>query len=145
MPATEIKDGLITTLSAASAFGENGVSTNYSVLEGSAGSCLVISWLNVGSGKTTFGPSQIERLWTFSVEIFLQDQGDHVKLMNKPFEAIDTIIATLESDPTVQGTATDVSRISAFHRPSAFRELVEAGGITWLMFNIEVDVKEFLA
>lgn len=143
MSASAIKDGLVTTLSAASAFGAGGVDTNYSILETTGGSCLVLSWANLDSAPMAYGVAHKERVWTFAVEIFMKDTGDPVSLMNRPFSAIDTIVTALEADPTVQGTAESVPAIRAFHRPSQFRQLVDAGGAIWVMFQIEIDIREW--
>lgn len=143
MSASAIKDGFITQLSAASAFGTNGVSTNYRILEQTAGSCLVISWINLDSTPLAYGTTHIDRVWTFSVEIFLKDTGDPIAVLNRPFAAIDTIVSALEDNPTVQGTCEEVPAIRAFHRPSEFRQIIDAGGNTWLMFNIEIDLREW--
>ena len=143
MPIVDIKDALVDILSGSDAFGQGGAGTNYDVLETTSGSAVVLSWTNLSSSQVGYTIGNTERLWTFSAEIYLKDEGDPDELMNKPFGAIDTIVQTLEQNPTLNGTASGVTAIRAFHRPSKFREVVDVGGFVWLLFNIELDVLEW--
>lgn len=143
MPIVDIKDALIDILSESDAFGADGVSTNYDVLESPSGSAVVLSWTNLSSKQAGFTTGNTERLWTFSAEIYLKDEGNPVELLDKPFGAIDVIVNKLELNPTLNDTADSVAAIRAFHRPSKFREVVDVGGFVWLLFNIELDVLEW--
>jgi hypothetical protein len=144
MPIVDIKNALINTLSGSDAFGADGVSTSYDVLESPSGSAVVISWTNLSAQPAGYSIDNRQRVWTFSAEIYLKDDGDPQALLDKPFEAIDVIVSTLEKDPTLGGTSGGVTDIRAFHRPSKFREVVDVGGFVWLLFNIELDVVEWI-
>ena len=141
MSASAIADGLVTLLSAASVFGAGNVSKNsYQVLETSTGSCVVVQWTRLTSRAMTFGNLR-HRVWNFQLRCFIRDTGDAGAVLNRVWTATDGILACLESDDTIQGTAKEIDDISGTRDPEG--AFVTPGGGTWLPVEFNVAVVEF--
>jgi hypothetical protein len=134
--ASAIKDAAITNLSAASVIGGEQVSTNYSVMESTAACCAVVNVIGFVSNPMTFGNNR-RGTATLLIEAKLKDTGDPVSLMNNTHSFMDKIIASLESDDTLQGTVEGIERIEATRDPNIAETI---GGATWLPIDITVEM-----
>jgi hypothetical protein len=134
--ASALKDAFLTNLSAASVLGPGQVSTNYSVLESTSACCCVVAFRQYTGTAMAFGNPQ-NRLWQFSLELFLKDTGDPVTLMNQPFAIVDKVIATLKSDDTLQGQANGIASVEANMEPGF---TLDVGGATWIPIDMTVSV-----
>jgi len=141
LSASAICDGLTTLLGAASAFGAD-CNSHYGVLESSSGSAVVIQWIGLASLKDQFGRVTDERTWTMALDIFNKDTGDPVAVGNRNKACIDTVVACLESNDTIQGTCEWTRTIRA-SRPLPPDGIFEAGGATWFRITAEIDVVEW--
>ena len=140
MNASAIAGGLVTLLGAASAFGSQYVSSSsYQVLESSTGSALVVQWTGLRSEPMTHGDDR-RRLWNFQLRCFIRDTGQAESVLGRVWAATDVIINALESDPTIQGTATEVQGISARRDPET---AMTVGGATWHAFEYNVEILEW--
>jgi hypothetical protein len=141
MSASAIADGLLTNLSAASVFGSGNVSKNsYQILESSCCQAALIHWTRLISKPTTFGnPRDRERIWNFNIECFLRDTGDPIQLKTRIWSLTDTVIASLESDDTLQGTCDSLGEIAGTHDPKSG---LDVGGARWLTMDFNVEVTE---
>ncbi|MFA6016436.1 MAG: hypothetical protein WC742_15365 [Gallionellaceae bacterium] len=141
MSASAIADGIITNLSAASVFGTGRVSkTSYQILESSACQAAMVHWTRLRSTPSAFGnPRDRERTWNFNIECFLRDTGDPIQLKTRIWSLTDTVIASLESDDTLQGTCDSLSEIAGTHDPKSG---LDVGGARWLTMDFNVEVTE---
>ncbi len=141
MSASAIADGLINNLSAASVFGGSNVSKNsYQVLETSCCQAAVIHWTRLTSEPVTFGdPRDRQRTWNFVIECYLRDTGDPVQLLTRVWSLTDTVLASIESDETLQGTCDEMNTITG-SRDS--KSALTIGGATWLTFDLNLEAIE---
>ena len=141
MSASAIADGLLANLSAASVLGNGNVSKNsYQTLESSACQAAVIHWARLTSEPITFGnPRDRQRTWGFTVECYLRDLGDPVQLLNRVWSLTDTVINSLESDETLQGTCSEMNTFTAAHDS---KSALNIGGQTWLTFDLNLEIIE---
>jgi hypothetical protein len=139
MSASAIADGIITNLNAASVLGSGGASKNYEVMELTSGCCAVVGWTGGVSTPVTFG-TPAQRGWTHTIEAYIKDTGDHPAVMKNNFALVDKLIATIESDLSLQGTVQIVSEVRARRTPG---EAVSLGGMTWYPMVVELDSTEF--
>ncbi len=141
MSASAIADGLVTNLSAASVFGNGCVSkTSYQILESSACQAAIVQWARLKSEAITFGdPRDRQRTWNFIVECYLRDLGDPVQLLTRVWSLTDTVIASIESDETLQGTCDEVNTITGAHDS---KSALNIGGATWLTFDLNLEAIE---
>lgn len=134
--ASAIKDGFVTTLSAASVLGSEQVSTNYAVMESTSACCCVVSFTGYENTAMTFGNDR-EEAWMFYLQGYLKDTGNPITLKNNVFAFTDKIIRALKDDDTVQGTAKGLGRVLISHDPEV---AFVAGGATWLPVEFSVEV-----
>ncbi len=140
MRASAISDAFVTLLSAASVYGSGFVSKGkYDILETTSGSCAVIFSTGVTSTETAFGAR--DRDWSYTIENFFKFTGDVDAMTHMATCALDLVVATLESDPTIQGTAAGIGSIQGRIPPFAN---VEAAGAYWMLFPMTLTVKEFV-
>jgi hypothetical protein len=144
MSASAIIDGLITALTASSAFGSENAGYHYGVLESTSGSCAVVSWINLTQTEETFANVTNERDWTFSVELYAKDTGNPVAVMSRLSSCIDTFLGVLEDDRTLQGTVERITEVRGT-RPLPPDGFIDAGGATWAQMLCEVDAVEWPA
>jgi len=141
MSASAIADGLVTMFSAASLFGASMVSKDsFQILESSSGSCLMVGWTGLTDTAMNFGNGK-ERHWTFNLHCYIRDTGNAVGVMDKVWTATDLIIACLDSDDTIQGTAQGIDSISGHNDPEHAYQL--PSGALWKDFNFQVSIMEF--
>ena len=141
MSGSAIADAIITMLSAASAMGASAVSKDYKVLETTAGSCCVVNWLGMNEKMSAFGnPTAKEIVWTHIIHGFVKDEGDANAALQKVIGFPDTVVTTLRSDDTLQGTVEEVLAIRGKRDPEL---AIRAGGATWLPVFFEVDSLEW--
>lgn len=133
--ASAIADGIVTLLSAASAFGQSVSKNSYQILE-SSGSAVIVQWSRINLLPNSLGGSEDARVWDFSLRCFIRESGDLPGNLEKTWLATDKVINCIESDPTLQGTVNDTRSISARHEIESSYNI---GGATWtvLSFNIE--------
>ncbi len=141
MSASAIADGIISNLSAASVFGTGNVSkSSYQILESSACQAAMVYWTRLTSEPATFGnPRDRDHIWSFTVECYLRDTGDPVQLLNRVWSLTDTVIASLESDDSLQGTCDALNTITGAHDS---KSALNIGGATWLTFDLNLEVVE---
>ena len=110
------------------------------MLETSTGSCAVVQWIRLVSMPSSFGmPRDRQRTWNFQIRCFVRDTGDPNAVLNRVWSATDGILACLDSDDTIQGTADAINSISGARDPeSAFT----VGGATWLPFDMTAEIVE---
>ena len=134
-----VVNALVTNLSAASAVGSGRVGKDYSIIETSQYPVSVVGWLHTRSLPATFGGGGRDKYWTFVVETFIKDTGSSSAIMDYFLTMSNSIMDSIENDPTLQGTVDQINEIRAS------RELGEAfltGGATLYPFVVELDVYE---
>jgi len=141
MSGSAIADGLITMLGAASAFGNEAVAKDFSVLERSSGSYCVVSWRRFSSAPATFGnPTDKNRQWTHTIMGFVKDLGDAKSTLGRVLKFGDVVLEVIEHDDTLQGTVEKVDRVEGGRDLNA---AVRAGGADWLPIFIDVVSTEY--
>lgn len=114
--SSAVWDALVSIFSAPSLFGPGMVSKGtYDVLERSSGSCMVIDDLGIQSDVDAFGTR--EHWDKFQLEAYVKDLNDAAAVKARVVRAMDLIVATLEDNPTVNGTAVDVGKITITYNP----------------------------
>ena len=141
MSASAITDGIVTMLSAASVFGSTGVSKNsFQVMESTSGSCCIVQVPGLQSGATTFGTNYGNmRLWDFILYTYVRDTGDAPAAMNRMLTMIDTVVACIEADQSLQGTCFELRNISMRRDPQRAESYA---GATWLPAEWHLGVVE---
>lgn len=141
MSASAIADGIVTMLTATSAFGTNGAATHYRVLESQSASCCVVSWRGLRMIPHTFGdPPDTERIWTFLIETFSKDTGNPLDVLSRTKSCISAVADVMAGDDTIQGTAENMPEMRAEKLP---RLGLVIGGATWIPMDVEVDIREW--
>ncbi len=139
--ASAVCDALITMLTATSMFGASGAGITYKTLEvftGSAGA--VVSFAGLNSTLAAFGnPAVRDRLWTFSVTLWIKDTGNPVTAMSRVGKVTDATVACIESDDDLLGTVDTVLSVNAIRDPD---RAFDSGGATWLPVNVTITTKE---
>ncbi len=139
MSGSAILDGLLANLKAASVFGENQVSTDYAVMESTAACCAVVSFTGFSASANTFG-NEWAGAYSFAVDVKLKDTGDPTLLPRKILEVLDMVMASLQSDDTLQGTATGLDRVEVNRTPG---DVEIAGGATWIPVDMQLHVQSW--
>lgn len=135
--ASAITDAIITNLTATSVMGIKSACTNYKVVETSV-CTAVVGWQAHASFPIAMGGGK-ERQWTHVIELFIKDRStDPAGTMNKTIQLVDKVVASLESDDTLQGTVDTIMEIRGGRTPG---EALSVGGNTWLPMTIEIDTK----
>jgi hypothetical protein len=137
--ASAIRDGCITNLLAASVIGPGQVSPNYAVMESTSACCGVVNVTGFVSEAMTFGNNR-EGTATILAELKLKDTGDPVSLIANVPGFIDKVIASLESDDTLQGTVKAIDRIEASWDPHVVETL---GSVSWLPVDVLITAEWF--
>ena len=137
--ASAIVDGIITNITAASVLGTKSACTNYKVLETTGACSAVVGWSAHSSFPVTMGTTK-EKQWTHTIELFVKDNSDPVTTMNRTIWLIDKVVASLDSDDTIQGTVDTILEIRANR---AIGEAFTAGGHTWLQSIVEIDTTSY--
>ena len=136
MSGSAIADGLITMLSAASAFGSDAVAKDFSVLERSSGSCCVVSWRRFVSVPAAFGdPTAKDRQWTHTIMGFVKDLGDAKSTLGRVMKFGDVVLGVIEANDSLQGTVNSVDRVEGGRDLNA---AVRVGGANWIPIFIDV-------
>lgn len=138
MNPLSVINAIVTNLGCASALGANRVGKDYSVIESSQFPTAVVGWLGTTSVPTAMGGGR-DKLWTFSVEVFIKDTGSASAVMDYFPTLSKSILDSLESDLTLQGTVDEVNQIRCS------RELGESyiiGTAPLYPFLVELDVYE---
>ena len=139
MSASNVIQGLIDSLSAASALGACNISSDYQVMERASGCCAIVSWMGLNATETAFG-GQEDYDWTFLVEGFVKDTGNINRTMTNTILFIDVVASALSNDRTIQGTVDKINAIRASRVPGV---ALQSQSITYLPINIEIDVTEY--
>ena len=142
MSASAIADALKTMLSAASAFGAQGVALDdYVVLERVSGCACVIQPVGFTNEFMTFGSAGGDRtVHEIGLECYVKDTGDPRRALAGMWQVEDLVKDVISGDRSCQGTAQSL-RLS---RGARLRDTyVEAGGATWLPYYMTVLAEEF--
>lgn len=132
-------NGLVTNLSAASALGPGAVGKDYGVLESVQTPSAVVSWLDYGSTVSAFGGVR-DRGATFLVQVFLKDTGSASALMDSFPTTMSKVVASIESDETIQGSLDAGEYIADIRASREIGNAITNGTVTLFPFDIEIDV-----
>jgi hypothetical protein len=140
MSASAITDGVISLLSAASVFGASMVGNHkYDALEQCGGSCAAVFCTGFVSDESTYG-NQRKHDWNYVIESYYRFTGDYDAVRNMAQTGLDLVLSTIESDPTIQGTAFSIGQITG-NVPPALN--VEIGGAYWMLTPFNVVIREY--
>lgn len=138
MSGSAMLDGLKTLYSAASLFGTGMVSIEtFDVLETCSGSCLVLSEVGMASEDSAWGTRDHVR--RFRLDVFLKATGDPFAYRKRKLTATDLVIAAIEDDPTIQGTAESIGRLEMNFEPNMG---IKIGGQDFTNARFTLEAKE---
>jgi|GEM_PF-5527530 len=142
-----VRDGLIATLVAASAFDTGQISgCDYGVLEISDSCAILVMPLGISSEPITFGaPRQRLITWELDVQAYVKDMGDPVTVLGNLWVIADEMRAAIDSDDTLNGSCKKSMIRSATQPKGTGRgpDAVDAGGATWIPWYFTVAADEF--
>jgi len=139
MSGSNIGDGLIATLKAASAFDVTNVSgSDYGLLETSTACALIIQPASFGVDEKTYGRTW-GVTWNIDIECYVRDMGNPEQTLANVWTVSDQIIAAVKADESLNSSACQAI-VRTGNRPRD--TFVEAGGVVWLPWYITVEALE---
>lgn len=139
--ASSIAQAFIDNLTATSALGACSVKIDYTVLETVATCAMVVSWQSLLRVPTAFGTNK-DHTWSFLLQGYIKDTGDANAILRAKHNFIDTVITSLNSDDTLQGTVANIQEIRAATEPGETFAPPSIGQ-AWVPLVLEVDLLEF--
>lgn len=139
MSGSNIGDGLVTTLLAASAFDSRNVSKNdYGILESTTACALIVQPASFGVDEHTYG-RKWATTWNLAVECYVRDLGNAQETLDNTWKIADEILGAVKADESLDSSACSAI-VRTGDRPRD--TYVEAGGIVWLPWYITVEALE---
>lgn len=141
MSGSNIGDGLITTLTTASAFDVGNVTKNdYGILGTTAACALVVAPARFEGNVFAYGHRwQIN--WAIDIDTYIKDTGDPVATLNNVWTISNEVIEAIRTDPSLNSSACQ-SVVSSMDNP---REgIIEIAGNNWLPVYFTVTATETL-
>jgi len=142
-----VRDGLITVLTAASAFDASQVSgCDYGILETSDSCAIMVMPVGIASEPITFGaPRQRLVTWEIEIQAYVKDIGDTITVLSNVWTIADEVRGALDSDDTLDGSCKK-SKITGAAQPKGSGggpEMLDAGGATWIPWYFTVAADQF--
>ena len=142
-----VRDGLIVTLAAASAFDTKQISgSDYGILETSDSCAIMVMPLGISSEPLTFGaPRQRLITWELDVQAYVKDTGDPITVLGNLWVIADEVRGALDSDDKLDSSCKKAKIRSATQPKGVGRgpDAVDAGGATWIPWYFTVAADEF--
>lgn len=137
--ASAINQAFLDNLSSASVFGSGQVSNDYGVMESTSACCCIVNPVGYTWEVQTFGNNRkIE--WQWLLEVKVKDQGDPGQLNRSAIAITDKVLATLQSDDSLQDT---IAGIGAVEMSQTLRELETVGSFSWRAIDVTVTLQDW--
>lgn len=141
MSGSNIGDGLVTTLTNASAFDSTNVTKDdYSILEKTAACALVVQPSSLTNEGHTYGRSWAIT-WSIRIDGFVRDIGNPTQTLRNLWKLPDEVLAAINADQSLNSSACQAMIVSG-GRPKDV--LVDVGGQLWLPFDFVVEALEVM-
>jgi hypothetical protein len=140
MSGSNIGDGLITTLQAASSFSAGNLSKNdYGILETTTACALIVMPGGVAAAEHAFGGAW-HLVWDIGLEIYVKDLSDPIQSLNNVWLVEDAVVAAIRADTTLDSSACRAI-VTSMDRPRG--TMVEMHGNEWFPIYATVQAEEY--
>jgi hypothetical protein len=142
MSGSNIGDGLVTTLTTASAFDAGNVSKDdFGVMDTTSMCAIIVQPWGLANTTHAYGKPAWDIAWNIGLDVYVRDTGDPQEVLHNIWKVATEVLAAVQADTSLNSSACGAV-ISSMTRPRD--TWAEAGGQTWAPLYFTVTAMEVM-